>query len=237
MTEWLYPDDSYLREFEARVLQSGDAGVVLDRSAFYPQGGGQPSDEGVLITTGGERLVVTGLKRDEGAVYHQLEGEARPSPGEVLRGEIDWTRRVLLMRTHTALHMLSGVIFNDHGAPVTGGNMEPGRGRLDFEWPQLQREMLPELEHRMNEEVAAGRDIRIRVLPRDEAFRIPDLIRTKANLIPEHIQMIRIVDIEGLDQQADGGTHVANTREVGGVRLVSYKSKGKGNKRLTLELD
>lgn len=237
MTEWLYPLDSYLREFEAKVLRSDEIGVVLDRSAFYPQGGGQPSDHGTLVSDSGERFVVTGLRRHEGAVVHQLEGDARPPEGATVRGEIDWDRRFLLMRTHTAMHMLSGVIFQAHGAQVTGGNMEPGRGRLDFEWPDLTREMLPELEARMAEEVVAGRPIHVKLLPREEAFQIPDLIRTKVILIPEHVREIRIVDIEGLDLQADGGTHVANTQEVGTVRLVGYKSKGKGNKRLTLELD
>lgn len=237
MTQWLYPEDSYLRDFDAQVVKSDEHGVLLDRSAFYPQGGGQPSDQGTLVTESGERFVVVGMKRHEGEVYHQLEGDARPVEGSRVHGEIDWDRRFLLMRTHTAMHMLSGVIFNDHGAQVTGGNMEPGRGRLDFEWPELERELLPHLEARMNEEVAAARPISVKVLPREEAFQIPDLIRTKANLIPEHIKQIRIVDIEGLDLQADGGTHVANTAEVGRVRLVGYKSKGKGNKRLTMELD
>jgi len=237
MTERLYTLDSYLREFDAEVVSSDERGVVLDRSAFYPQGGGQPSDRGTLVGPGGERFTVTGLRGYEGAVFHEIEGPARPAVGESVHGVIDWERRFRLMRTHTAMHMLSGVIFKDHSAQVTGGNMEPGRGRLDFEWPELDREMLPHLEARMNEEVAAARPIHVKILPRAEAFEIPDLIRTKVNLIPEHYQEIRIVDIEGLDLQADGGTHVANTREVGRVRLVGYKSKGKGNKRVTLELD
>ena len=237
MTEWLYALDSYLREFDAKVTASDEHGVVLDRSAFYPQGGGQPSDHGTLVTNGGGRFAVQGLKRQNGVIYHEIEGTTLPTVGESVHGTIDWERRFLLMRTHTAMHMLSGVIFKDHAAQVTGGNMEPGRGRLDFEWPELDREMLPLLEARMNEEVAGARPIHVKILPRAEAFAIPDLIRTKVNLIPEHIQEIRIVDIEGLDLQADGGTHVANTREVGRVRLVGYKSKGKGNKRLTLELE
>lgn len=236
MTDWLYLTDSYLRTFSANVVSHHDLGVILDRSAFYPRGGGQPSDEGFLSAEDGDRFRVVDLSREGSEVVHVLEGGDRPAVGSCVRGEIDWRRRFLLMRTHTAMHMLSGVIFRDFGASVTGGNMEPGRGRLDFELEGLQREMVEDIEARLNREVEAARDVSVRILPREEAFRIPDLIRTKVNLIPERVQEIRVVDIEGLDVQADGGTHVANTREVGTVRIVGYKSKGKINKRLQIAL-
>ena len=229
--------DSYVRSFEARVVERGEFGVVLDRSAFYPRGGGQPSDHGVLIEADGREYKVEDLKRDGERVWHILPGRDRPAVGEALRGEIDWERRHRLMRTHTALHILSGVIFRDWGAQVTGGNMEPGEGRLDFELEVFSKDDLPDLEEKLNAEVAADRPIVVKILPREEAFRIPDLIRTKVNLIPEHVQEIRTVDIVGLDLQADGGTHVASTAEVGRIRVVGYKSKGKDNKRVRIELD
>ncbi len=236
MTEWLYPTDSYLREFDAVVTCTGDDGVVLDRSAFYPRGGGQPSDHGFLRDDAGTIYPVVDLRRTERGTVHVLEGSARPGKGVRVRGTIDWERRYLLMRTHTALHMLSGVVFRRWGALVTGGNMEPGRGRLDFELEKLDREELPAIESALNDEVEAAHPIRVRRLPREEAFQIPDLIRTKVNLVPAHIQEIRIVEIEGLDLQADGGTHVANTKEVGRIVLAGYKSKGSRNKRLQIEL-
>jgi misacylated tRNA(Ala) deacylase len=237
MTEWLYLTDSYCREFTAAVLTSDERGVVLDQSAFYPRGGGQPSDHGRLFDAGGASWPVTDLKREGSQVFHVLEGHERPEVGSTVSGELDWERRYLLMRTHTALHMLSGVIFREFGASVTGGNMEPGKGRLDFELASLEREMVGGIEAALTAEVEAARPIHVSTLDREEAFRIPDLIRTKVNLIPEHVQRIRVVDIEGLDMQADGGTHVANTQEVGGVSIVGYKSKGKGNKRLQIALD
>jgi misacylated tRNA(Ala) deacylase len=236
MTEWLYMTDSYVRDFEAEVVEAGDFGVVLDRSAFYPRGGGQPSDHGRLVESTGREHKVEDLKRDGEKVWHVLPGEDRPAVGETLRGEIDWDRRHLLMRTHTALHILSGVIFRDWGASVTGGNMEPGRGRLDFELEAFSKEDLPDLAEKLNAEVAADRPIVVKILPREEAFRIPDLIRTKVNLIPEHVREIRTVDIVGLDLQADGGTHVGSTAEVGRIEVVGYKSKGRDNKRVQIEL-
>jgi misacylated tRNA(Ala) deacylase len=236
MTDWLYLTDSYLRQFEAKVVASSEAGVVLDRSAFYPRGGGQPSDHGRLYVEGGPEFHVVDLSRDQGETFHVLEGETRPAPGTLLRGELDWDRRYLLMRTHTAMHMLSGVIFREFGASVTGGNMEPGKGRLDFELEGLQRDMVEDVQAKLNTEVEAARPIEVSILPREEAFQIPDLIRTKVNLIPEHVERIRIVNIVGLDMQADGGTHVANTREVGQVGIVGYKSKGRINKRLQIAL-
>jgi misacylated tRNA(Ala) deacylase len=235
MTELLYLRDSYIKEFEARVTASADNAVALDRTAFYVGGGGQPADVGVLAWDGQERRVVS-VKKSGADAWHILEGEPPPE-GTLVQGRIDWGRRYQLMRTHTALHILCGVVWRDYGALVTGGNMEPLQGRMDFEFETLRQELVHELEASVNREVEAARDIRIAILPRQEAFQIPDLIRTKINLLPEGIAEVRTVEIVGLDLQADGGTHVANTREVGRIRVVDYKSKGKINKRIHIALD
>jgi len=234
MTELLYQTDSYLREFQALATEVVGEGVVLDRTAFYPGGGGQPGDVGHLEANG-ERWEVSKVKRKQGRLVHYLDREPPPAGTPVICF-LDWERRYALMRTHTAMHILCGVVWRDYGASVTGGNMEPLRGRMDFEFAALQRELVEEIEEKINAEVAAARPIFVRVLPREEAFQIPDLIRTKINLLPEHIAQVRVVEIEGLDVQADGGTHVANTAEVGPLRIVDYKSKGRINKRLVVGL-
>ncbi len=234
MAELLYQTDSYLRTFEARVTAVSEHGVALDRTAFYPGGGGQPADTG-LLRLGERAWRVTGVRRAEGQIWHQVEGEL-PAQGAQVVGEVEWERRYQLMRTHTAMHILCGVVWRDYGASVTGGNMEPLRGRMDFEFESLTRDLVAEIEAKINEEVEAARPVKVRLLPREEAFQVPDLIRTKINLLPPHIQQVRVVEIEGLDLQADGGTHVANTREVGPIRIVDYKSKGRINKRLVVEL-
>jgi len=234
MTELLYQTDSTLREFEALVAEVVGDGVVLDRTAFYPGGGGQPCDTGWLEVEE-ERWEVRKVGRKEGRVVHYLDQEPPPVGASVV-GFLDWERRYALMRTHTAMHILCGVIWRDYGASVTGGNMQPLRGRMDFEFAALHRELVSEIEEKINVEVAAARPVRVRILPREEAFQIPDLIRTKINLLPPHITRVRVVEIEGLDLQADGGTHVANTSEVGPLRIVDYKSKGRINKRLVVEL-
>jgi misacylated tRNA(Ala) deacylase len=233
MTELLYQIDSYLREFTAEVLavDTEQNGILLDRTAFYPGGGGQPHDLGTIIADG-KTYPVSRITRGN---IHIIEGDI-PVVGQTVQGIIDWDRRYQLMRTHTAMHILCGVVWRDYGASVTGGNMEPLSGRMDFEFERLQKELVSEIEARINAEVAAARDIHVKILPRDEAFQIPDLIRTKINLLPEGIQEVRTVEIVGLDLQADGGTHVANTREVGGLRISDYKSKGGINKRIYLEI-
>ena len=235
MTELLYLTDSYLREFDAVVTAAEENRVALDRTAFYPGGGGQPHDTGML-RAGDQTWCVERVKRQGDQVWHFLDGEAPPA-GTQVHGELDWERRYLLMRTHTALHILCGVVWRDYGALVTGGNMEPGRGRMDFEFETMRKELVQEIEEKINREVEAARLVKIAILPREEAFQIPDLIRTKINLLPESIQEVRTVEIVGLDLQADGGTHVANTREVGPIRIVDYKSKGRINKRLVIELE
>jgi misacylated tRNA(Ala) deacylase len=236
MTQLLYQTDSYLRGMDATVTAVLENGVVLDRTAFYPGGGGQPADQGVLRDETGTGHRVTGVKRIDGQLVHLLEGEARPSVGATVRGEVDWERRYRLMRTHTAMHILCGVVWRDYRAQVTGGEMEPGQGRMDFEFERMQKELVAKIEQKINEEVRAAREVRVRILPREEAFEIPDLIRTKINLLPAGIQEVRTVELVGLDLQADGGTHVANTAEVGPLKVAGYKSKGAINKRIYVEL-
>jgi misacylated tRNA(Ala) deacylase len=232
MTELLYPLDSYRKEFSALVESSEQNNVVLSSTAFYPGGGGQPSDTGILKWKS-EHARVTSAKRDGANVVHILDGAA-PASGTEVHGTIDWDRRYALMRTHTALHILCGVIFRDFGSQVTGGNMEPLKARMDFELAQLSPDFCHDIETRVNLEIEAARPVTVRIVPRGEAFQIPDLIRTKINLLPEGIEEVRIVHIEGLDLQADGGTHVANTREVGRIQVVGYENKGKINKRLRI---
>ena len=234
MTELLFHSESYVKEFQAIVTGVFDGGVVLDRTAFYTGGGGQPSDSGTL-TDGDREYRVTGVKRSDGKLVHQIAGDL-PAAGATVNGLIDWDRRYLLMRTHTALHFLCGVVGRDYGALVTGGDMKPGEGRMDFEFENFSAEFVDELEIKVNAEVAADRDIHVNDLTRAEADQVPDLIRTKINLLPPNIQKIRTIDIHGLDLQADGGTHVANTREVGVIKVVGHESKGRINKRIRIAL-
>lgn len=235
MTDLLYQTDAYLREFEAVVIEVDRerSAVFLDRTAFYPGGGGQPNDRGWMKIRGADVPVA----RVERGNAHILEADELPEVGETVTGLLDWDRRYALMRTHTAMHILCGVVWRDYGAHVTGGNMEPLAGRMDFEFERLQKDLVSEIEARINAEVEAAHALRVRILSRDEAFAIPDLIRTKINLLPEGIREVRTVEIVGLDLQADGGTHVANTREAGRLRIADYKSKGGINKRIYLELE
>ena len=236
-TDLLYLRDAYLRRFEATVVDvDGDAGAVaLDRTAFYPTGGGQPHDEGVLRFGGAEAQVTDVVKRGED-VWHVLDGPV-PAVGDPVGGELDWGRRHALMRTHTALHVLCGVIWKTWGTAVTGGNMAPLSARMDFAFDPLPEGFGQRVEELVNAELRAARPIEVSVLPRSTAVEDEDLIRTKVNMIPESVSEIRVVDIVGLDKQADGGTHVASTDEVGTLRVVKTESKGKGNKRLRIEID
>lgn len=239
MTELLYQTDSYLKEFDAIVtaVDVEARTVVLDRTAFYPGGGGQPNDTGQLSFSGDTIYPVEKVKKQGADVLHFIGGELPlPQVGVQVHGQIDWEHRYLLMRTHSALHVLCGTVFRDYGALVTGGNMEPGKGRMDFEFERLQGELVGEIEAAVNKEVEAGHEIRVKILPREEAFQIPDLIRTKINLLPEGIIEVRTVEIVGLDLQADGGTHVKNTSEIGKIKVVDYKSKGAINKRIYIEV-
>jgi misacylated tRNA(Ala) deacylase len=239
MTDLLFQTDSYIQEFDAQIISVDESSraVILDKTAFYPGGGGQPCDMGNLQVDG-ITYPVDKVKKQGGDVLHFLGGdEALPASSSVSHGTLDWNRRYKLMRTHTALHILCGTVFRDYGAQVTGGDMEPLKGRLDFEFESMRGELVREIEEAINKEAAMDRDVRVKILPREEAFQIPDLIRTKINLLPEGIQQVRTVEIVGLDLQADGGTHVANTSEVGKIRIANYKSKGAINKRIYIELE
>ncbi|MGZ4765518.1 MAG: alanyl-tRNA editing protein [Ilumatobacteraceae bacterium] len=230
-TELMYLRDAYLTGFDAVVVDVRDGAVALDRTLFYPTGGGQPHDTGRLAG-----LDVVDVRKDGDHVWHSLEGGPLPAVGETVSGEIDWQRRHQLMRTHTALHVLCGVIWNEWHVPVTGGNMEPLSARMDFEFDPLPEGFGPRVEQLVNDELAADRTIEVSFLPRSTAVMDEDLIRTKVSLIPDSVPEIRVVDIVGLDKQADGGTHVHSTGEVGRIRVIKLENKGKGNKRVRLEI-
>jgi misacylated tRNA(Ala) deacylase len=233
----LFAVDAYRREFDATVAEVDHEGrrVRLARTAFYPGGGGQPCDLGTLEAPAGA-LAVTGVRRDGGPIWHTVEGSELPAVGSEVQGRVDWTRRHALMRTHTALHVLCGVIWADYRIPVTGGNMEPLQGRLDFPFEAMSTELGAAIERRVNEEIARAHEIIVDFLPRAAADADPALIRTAADLIPREIDPLRVIDIVGLDRQADGGTHLLSTAEVGGVRVTKTESKGKGNKRVRIEV-
>jgi misacylated tRNA(Ala) deacylase len=239
MTNLLYQTDAYLQEFDAQILSvdSETRAVILEQTAFYPGGGGQPCDNGTLLINR-VAYTVDKVKKQGDDILHFLAGDAPlPAPASASHGTLDWVRRYKLMRTHTALHILCGTVFRDYGAQVTGGDMEPLKGRMDFEFETMKGELVREIEAAVNKEVAEARDIRVKILPREEAFQIPDLIRTKINLLPEGIMQVRTVEIVGLDLQADGGTHVRNTNEIGKIRITDYKSKGAINKRIYIEVE
>ncbi|MBE0685558.1 MAG: alanyl-tRNA editing protein [Anaerolineaceae bacterium] len=239
MTELLYQKDSYLQEFQAIVsaIDPESHAICLDQTAFYPGGGGQPNDTG-WITLDNQSIDVIQVKKIGDHVWHTLHADANlPQPGTMLNAKINWGRRYQLMRTHSAMHVLCGVVFRDYCALVTGGNMDPLEGRMDFEFETLSKDLVHVIEESVNKEIQKDHPIRVQILPRDEAFQIPDLIRTKINLLPEGINEIRTIEIVELDLQADGGTHVHSTSEIGKAHIVDYKSKGKINKRIYLKLD
>lgn len=239
MTELLYQTDSYHKTFPAAVtaVNAETNAVLLDRTAFYPGGGGQMYDTGVLVSNEKEFKVLRASKGPEG-IWHQIDPACGlPVVGAAVEGRLDWERRYQIMRTHTAMHILCGVIFRDYGAQVTGGDMEPLKGRMDFEFENMTADLVGEIEKAVNVEVQADRPVKVKILPREEAFQIPDLIRTKINLLPPGITEVRTIELVGLDLQADGGTHVHSTGDVVRMRVVDYKSKGKINKRIYIELD
>jgi misacylated tRNA(Ala) deacylase len=229
-TELIYLRDAYTTEFDATVTAVDGQRVALDRTAFYPTGGGQPHDTGSL-----SGAPVTDVRKEGDVVWHTLDGTL-PAVGDYVTGLIDWERRHSLMRTHAAMHVLCGVIWNEWGKAVTGGNMEPLEARMDFEFDPLPDGFAARVEQLVNDEIAADRPIEIEFLPRNTALEDADLIRTKVNLIPETVSEIRVVDIVGLDKQADGGTHVRSTGEIGRFEVVKTESKGKGNKRIRVRV-
>ena len=235
MTEELFLKDAYLREFRAGVEKIDGREVVLDATAFYPGGGGQPADKGA-IGIGPVNAAVVDTRREGGVIVHVLD-RAIPDTVKELNGALDWDRRHAHMRYHTALHVVSGVIWKGFGAKVTGGQMRPDRARMDFSFPgEWTAEVVGEIERLTNEALAENRPVKVYELPREKALANPDLIRTQVNLVPERVATVRIVEIEALDTQADGGTHVANTREVGEIEITSHKSKGRQNKRIEFVL-
>jgi misacylated tRNA(Ala) deacylase len=237
VTERLYATEQYARETAATVVgvDTDDARVLLDRTVLYPGGGGQPHDVGALWV-GDDRLEVVRVAEDARGVWHWVQG-GLPSEGQQVRAELDWDRRYRLMRTHTAMHALCGVVWDRFASPVTGGNMEPGEGRLDFELPDWDPEDKATIETELNRQLEAARPVEVSFLPREEADLDPSLIRTKVSLLPPTLREVRVIDIVGLDRQADGGTHVSSTREVGQVRVVKVESKGKGFRRIRLRLE
>ncbi|MCW2931892.1 MAG: alanyl-tRNA editing protein [Actinomycetia bacterium] len=235
-TRRLELDDQTLREWDATVLESGPDGIVLDRSAFYPGGGGQPPDHGVLLWGGVQTRIVDARKGSDISLI-PAEGDPLPAIGATVRGAVEDDRRTALMRTHSGLHVLCGVVFRDFGALVTGGNMDPLTARMDFNLEAVPPGFKDAVEAACNAELRADRRIVVRELPREEAFQIPDIIRTATNLVPEDVKDVRIVDIVGLDQQADGGTHVASTAQVGRISVVKVENKGKGFRRLRITID
>lgn len=234
-TRRLELEDQSLREWDAVVLHADADGIVLDRSAFYPGGGGQPPDEGILLWGGVETRIAGARKGDE-LYLIPAEGDPLPAAGTAVRGAVADERRSALMRTHSGLHVLCGVVFRDYGALVTGGNMEPMTARMDFDLPELPPGFKESVEAACNAEIGSDRRIEVRVLPRAEAFALPDIIRTATNLVPEHVADVRIVDIVGLDQQADGGTHVASTQQIGRIEVAKVENKGRGFRRLRIRI-
>lgn len=236
-TTLLYHTDSYLSTFTAKVVAVDGRALALDQTAFYPGGGGQMADRGAL-TWDGHMLPLAGLAKRGDVVWHELVAEAGPLPavGDIVSGQLDWDFRYRMMRTHTALHILCGSIFRDFGAQVTGGQMYPDRARMDFTLATMTQDFLHAIERSVNEAVAADHSLKVYTLPRAKAMKIPDLVRTKVNLLPPEITEIRIVEIVGVDLQADGGTHVRSTREVGGIKVLRTENKGKQNKRMEIAL-
>lgn len=237
MTERIYAVDSYERAMEATVVRTDvdDNRVLLDRTVFYPGGGGQPHDVGYL-SIGDDRLEVVRVTADTDGVWHWIDGSL-PTKGTGVGGAIDWGRRYSLMRTHTAMHALCGVIWNRFQSPVTGGNMQPGAGRLDFDLPDWTADQIPIIETELNDELARQRDVEVSFLPRNAADVEPSLIRTKVNLLPQGIQEVRVIDIVGLDRQADGGTHVSDTGQVGRITIPKAENKGRGFRRIRVKLE
>jgi misacylated tRNA(Ala) deacylase len=234
-TQRLELTDQTLREWEAVVLDSGPEGIVLDRSAFYPGGGGQPPDHGVLLWQGVQTRIA-GVRKGDDLYLVPEENDPLPPAGTTVRGAIEDDRRTSLMRTHSGLHVLCGVVFREYGCLVTGGNMEPGSARMDFNLPEVPPGFKEAVEAACNAEITADRRIDVKTLPRAEAFEIPDIIRTATNLVPADVEDVRIVDIVGLDTQADGGTHVASTRQIGRLQVAKIENKGRGFRRVRIKI-
>ena len=237
MTEQIYNIDAYKKEIKSTIVEIIDDYFVIDKTIFFPGGGGQPNDFG-LINADKDSFEIKRVNWLKGKIAHFLSKSdlSNLRVGDEITCTLDWERRYKLMRTHTSLHILCGVIWRDYQAAVTGGNMEPLKGRMDFEFPSLSAELTEEIETKINIEVQKDRQITVNFLPREEAFKIPDLIRTKVNLLPESLKTIRTININGLDLQADGGTHLSSTSRVGYIKITGHESKGKINKRIRIRV-
>ena len=235
MTEEIFNTDAYIKKCDSRVISITDDGLELNKTVFFPGGGGQPNDFGILKLKDSHKIPVEKVKRIHGNIFHSHDS-SKINIDDELTCEINWDRRYKLMRTHTALHILCGVVWRDYGAVVTGGNMDILKGRMDFEFESLSSKMSEEIEEKVNLEIEKDSNIKVGFIPREEALKIPGLIRTKVNLLPETIKIFRTIDIEGLDIQSDGGTHVNSTKEVGKVVVTGHQSKGKINKRIRIEI-
>jgi len=236
-TKLLYHENSFTYECSAKVVAVDGDEIALDATVFFPGGGGQMPDRGTITWDDRqqEASVIALNKRDD-VVWHTLDRLPPPIGTEIV-GTIDWEFRYQMMRTHTALHILCGTIWKEFGVQVTGGQMYPDKARMDFAMENLNKERIAYIEEKVNEAVEADYPIRVYTLPRDKAFAIPDLIRTKINLLPPGIEDVRIVEIVGLDLQADGGTHVNHTKEVRGIKIIKTENKGKINKRIEIKLE
>jgi misacylated tRNA(Ala) deacylase len=234
MTEELYLVDAYLREFDSHVVAVEGQGVLLDRTAFHPEGGGQPADAGHLTDGAGRSWAVSGAESTTAGVVHRVAG-ALPESGAAVHGSIDWARRYACMRYHTCLHILSGVVYHRFGSDITGGQIYLDRARMDLSIPDFDRKLAEEIVGEVNRVVERGLPIAVRFVPRDELARNPGLVRVDTQLVPE-VEKLRVIDIQGFDAQADGGTHVRSTAEVGPVTLQKVENKGARNKRLYLTL-
>jgi misacylated tRNA(Ala) deacylase len=234
-THRLELSDASVREWDATVLAADERGIVLDRSAFYPGGGGQPPDAGVLLWAGARTRIV-GVRKGDDLYLVPAEGDPIPMAGTTVRGALDDERRTQLMRTHSGLHVLTAVVFRDYGAYVTGGSMEPLSARMDFDLPEVPADFKDRVAEASNQEISRSRRIEVSVLPREQAFAIPDIIRTATNLLPADIEQVRIVDIVGLDTQADGGTHVASTEMIGRIEVLKLENKGRGFRRVRIRI-
>jgi Ser-tRNA(Ala) deacylase AlaX len=226
-------DDSYLKEFEARVIEVDGDNVVLDRTAFHPRGGGLPDDTGVLIR-GGEEFRVMQVVEEGGKVLHSMAGHSL-KPGDVVKGLLDWDKRYVIMRMHTGIHALASVFNRKTGALITGNQVNVDKSRLDMNLEKPDRALIEDVFRETNKELALGRRVKIYYLPREEALKIPGVVKL-AEAAPPNIEKLRIVEIENLDIQADGGPHVADTKEVGELVLLKVENKGRNNRRVYFTL-
>ncbi|HLX56902.1 MAG TPA: alanyl-tRNA editing protein [Ktedonobacteraceae bacterium] len=235
-TKLLYHENSFTFECSARVVAVEGDEIALDATVFYPGGGGQMPDRGIITWDNhGQEASVIALNKREDVVWHTLDRLPPPVGTEVVC-TIDWEFRYQMMRTHTALHILCGIIWKEFAVQVTGGQMYPDKARMDFAMENLNKERITYIEERVNEAIETDYPIKAYTLPREKAFAIPDLVRTRINLLPPGIEEVRIVEIVGLDLQADGGTHVNHTKEVRGIKITKTENKGKINKRIEIRL-